>query len=120
MQDGVDKLNDAFDGSCDLHEREIDLLLAVHARRPQMTTSTDAAKITCSNALSILTEMDTFNAALNSAAKLLYDAIVLLVNYMDTGKEIVNNYVDAYLRTFVHYLGLCGHGHLLVCVISHL
>merc|ERR1711988_1893002 len=68
---------------------------------PQMTTSTNAAKITCSNALSILSEMDTFNAALNSAAKLLYDAIVLLVNYMDTGKEIVNNYVDAYLRTFV-------------------
>ena len=103
----------------DLHEREIDLLLAVHARRPQMTTSTDAAKITCSNALSILTEMDTFNAALNSAAKLLYDAIVV-VNYMDTGKEIVNNYVDAYLRTFVFIIWACGHGHLLVCVISHL
>ena len=102
LQDGVDKLNDAFDGLLVIFTNVKSICYLLYMQdAPQMTTSTNAAKITCSNALSILSEMDTFNAALNSAAKLLYDAIVLLVNYMDTGKEIVNNYVDAYLRTFV-------------------
>jgi hypothetical protein len=102
LQEGVDKLNDAFDGLLEIftNVQSISYLLYIQDA-PQMTTSTNAAKYSCTPAASILTEMDDFNTALNSAAKLLYDAIVLLVDYMDTGKEVVNNYVDAYLRTFV-------------------
>lgn len=102
LQEGVDKLNDAFDGLLVIFTNvKSSSYLLYMQDAPTMTTSTTAAKTTCSNAASILSEMDDFNVALNSAAKLLYDAVVSLVNYIDTGKDIVNNYVDAYLRTFV-------------------
>ena len=102
LQDGVSKLNDAFDGLITIFTNVKSACYALYTEdAPAMTESTALAKTSCPTGSAILDSMDIFNAALNTAAKALYDAVVDLLEYMELGQDTVNNYVATYLRSFV-------------------
>lgn len=102
MQEGVASLNDGFDGLSTILDNVLGVCYELYQTdAPNLSSSTDAAKISCPNGATILSTMDVFNVALNSAAKLLYDAVKLLGDNVDLAKESMNAYVDNYLRVFV-------------------
>lgn len=102
LQDGVSKLNDAFDGLITIFTNVKSASYELYTVDvPTLSLSIILARTSCPAGSGILDDMEDFNAALDTAGRSLYNAALNLVEYMEVGQDTVNYYVATYLRSFV-------------------